>query len=200
MSMRRPAYFVNNGGNGYGNMIETPDAPHPGTPIDIGAERCDPNTESNRYASFARKYPPWQVMPWDGVEFDELHQINTPLNNGVETVIFSFQIPKGYDGVVYGIYNDYTGPGFVNFSGDLTWRIRRGPPGLLGQVVRNFGNIQSVMGSLAQPRTFNGGILAISEQFYTYTVTHAAASGLAVVGTFIAACLKGYYWPRGVAR
>lgn len=142
------------------------------------------------------KHKPWLEMPEEGKPFDRLLTILTPLNNGVETIIFTYQVPDGMDGVIKGVYNQYTGPGFVEGSGDLTWRIRVGLQGLAGRPVLGYSNILTTMGSLFIARTVEGGIIVRSGDWITYTVTNAPASAIPIAGTFINACVKGWFWPK----
>jgi hypothetical protein len=142
-------------------------------------------------------YPssPWIDMPEDGVPFDEVRFIDTPAANGVETVIFTAQLPTGYRGVIKYYHHHFQGPGFNEGSGDLIWRIRQGPPGTAGRTVRNFGDMRSTRGSLQQPRIIPGGILLDLNDFMTYTVTHAVGSPIIPGGTRIFATLSGWFWP-----
>lgn len=142
---------------------------------------------------------PWSEMPPGGLPFDEFQSIVTPAANGTETVVLQFQVPFGYDGIVLGVMNIFTGPGFVEGSGSLTWRIRVGQPSLQGRPQLNYSNIINTMGSLSQPREVHGGIQIISGQFLEYSVTHALLSPIVPAGTRIVCNIAGYYWPRGAS-
>jgi len=140
---------------------------------------------------------PWSEMPPGGLPFDPFGSITTPAANGTETVALQFEVPYGYDGIITGIANAFTGPGFVEGSGDLTWRIRVGQPNLQGRPQRNYSSIQQSMGSVEQPREVPGGIQVVSNQFIEYSVVHAIGSPIVPAGTRIICNIQGYYWPRG---
>jgi hypothetical protein len=140
---------------------------------------------------------PWSEMPPGGLPFDEWDSIVTPANNGIETVVLQFQIPFGYDGIILGVSNLFTGPGFVQGSGDFIWRIRIGSPSLQGRPQRNYSDIRVTLGSFQSPREVYGGIQVASEQFVEYSVTHAATSPIIPGGTRIVCNIAGFYWPRG---
>jgi hypothetical protein len=140
---------------------------------------------------------PWIEMPPGGEPFDEFASIVTPNANGTETLVLTFTIPYAYDGIVLGVFNGFTGPGFVEGSGNLIWRIRLGQASLLGKPVRNYNNIRVTLGSLAQARSVQGGILVQSGQIVQYSVTHAIGSPIVPAGTRIICNITGFYWPRG---
>lgn len=140
---------------------------------------------------------PWLEMPPGGFPFDEFASIDTPAANGVETLVLQFAIPFGCDGVVLGIANVFTGPGFVEGSGNLTWRIRVGAASLQGSPQLNYANIINTLGSAQTPREVQGGIIVTSGQYLTYSVIHALGSPIIPGGTRILCNIQGYYWPRG---
>lgn len=140
---------------------------------------------------------PWSEMPPGGLPFDPFDSIVTPNANSVETLVLQFQVPFGYDGIVLGVTNLFTGPGFVEGSGNLIWRIRIGSPNLQGRPQRNYSDIRNTLGTLAQPREVHGGIAIVSGQFLEYTVTHALGSPIVPAGTRIICNIAGFYWPRG---
>lgn len=142
---------------------------------------------------------PWIEMPPGGEPFDEFASIVTPNANGVEILVLSFDIPFAYDGIILGVFNGFTGPGFVEGSGNLIWRIRVGQANLQGKPVRNYNNIRNTLGSLAQARSVQGGILVQSGQIVQYTVTHAIGSPIVPAGTRIICNIAGFYWPRGTS-
>jgi hypothetical protein len=140
---------------------------------------------------------PWAEMPPGGEPFDVIESIQTPPANGVETVVLQYLIPFGFDGVILGIANYFTGTGFVESSGDLIWRIRRGIPGIGGSTVRNYSAITTTMGSPLGTREVFGGILVTSEDYITYTVTNRAGGPIIPSNNRIVCNIAGFYWPRG---
>lgn len=142
---------------------------------------------------------PWVEMPPGGIPFDPFAAITTPAANGVETEVLQFKVPYGYDGIINGITNLFTGPGFVEGSGDLIWRIRVGQPQLQGRPQRNYSSIRQTMGDLTSPREVPGGIRIIADQFVEYSVVHSLGSPIVPAGTRIICNIQGYYWPRGAS-
>ncbi len=139
--------------------------------------------------SYLYEKPPYLVMPPEGRQYQEINSIALPANNGTDTVVTTFKVPTGYDGVITSIVNMYTGAGFVEGSGNLTWRIMVGR-----RWGRNLGSIQTTLGSLTSPcPLFRGGIRVCSQQVCTYYVNHAVASALA--GGRIVCAFFGWFYP-----
>ncbi len=67
---------------------------------------------------------PLHRIPEEGREFHKYGAIGVPAAPSVDTQIFQFRVPLGYDGILYGVLCKYVGPGFVNGSGDLIWRFQ----------------------------------------------------------------------------
>jgi len=142
----------------------------------------------HKYAS-----PPWQKMPSQGKRFG--HPSSIPLASavlGVDTVVQSFIVPYGYDGVIAAPVNEYTGMGFAEGSGDLIWRIR-----INQHYVKDYGNIQTTLGSTIQPwYNANSQILLQSGQLVQYLVNRSVGSIGNLNGGRIICGLWGWYWPR----
>jgi hypothetical protein len=133
--------------------------------------------------------PPYLIMPPQGRQYQEINSIPLPPNNGLDVLVTEFFVPTGYDGVITSVTNFYTGAGFVEGSGDLTWRIQVGL-----RWARNFGNIETTLGSLASPcPLFRGGLRLTAEQRVRYFVNHAAGSGLA--GGRVICAFFGWFYP-----
>jgi len=137
-------------------------------------------------------------IPQNGIPYYEVNGIATPAAGAAETVVVSFAIPPGTRGVITGLLNLYTGPGFIDTSGNLIWRIRIGAANVNGAPARNFGQITWTNGNLTSGPV---GIQGISDGVYSgaiveFTITHVAGSPLPPgPGTRIVCGLKGYYWP-----
>lgn len=140
--------------------------------------------------------PPWIKMPPDGSPFDERAAIATPAAGGAETVILQFRVPEGHDGVILGIHCGFTGPGFNQGSGDLTWALKKGPPGIIGEPVRNYGRILFSLGTIQENRQVHGGILIRGNDYIVISVIHSALSPIIPGGTSCTAALAGYYWGK----
>ena len=134
--------------------------------------------------------PPWLVQPPQGRQFSEVNTIALPAPDGLEYLVTQFKVPTGYDGVITSVVNLYTAAGFVEGSGDLTWRVRIGR-----RWARNFGNVTTTMGSLTSPcPLFRGGWRVSTNQTIQYFVNHSPLSGLA--GGRIVCAFFGWFYPQ----
>lgn len=132
--------------------------------------------------------PPWLRMPPDGRQYQEIGSISTPAADGNNYSVHSFKVPTGYDGVITSVANFYTGAGFVEGSGDIVWRM------LIGRAwCRNFGNIETTLGSLTSPcPLFRGGVRIYSEQVVNYYVNIPIGSPIA--GGRIVCAFFGWFY------
>jgi len=135
------------------------------------------------------RQPPHMVMPSNAQPFQLIHTIPLPAANGIDTTVLSFTVPQGFDGVITSITHGYTGTGFVNGSGDLTWRIRVGL-----RWARDLGNVTVQLGTLETPyQIYRGGILLKDSQRVRYIVNHSTSSSLS--GGRIWCAAFGWYYP-----
>ena len=135
--------------------------------------------------------PPWVKMPGQGKRFGHPSSITLPAADGADHLVQSFIVPYGYDGVIVAPVNLYTGQGFEEGSGVLTWRIK-----LNMRWVKDYGNIQTTIGSLTQPYyNANSQILLLSGQLVQYFVNRQAGD-LSLNGGRIICGLWGWFWPR----
>jgi hypothetical protein len=135
--------------------------------------------------------PPWQVQPANGRRIQQTAAITLPAE-GTETTVLTYRVPVGWDGVVFSVVNLFTGAGFNEASGDITWRVRVNQWWLKG-----LNEITTTMGSLEFPYQLEGGgYRLLSGQDVTYTATlGAGASGrLAPTGRILCA-LSGWIYP-----
>jgi hypothetical protein len=138
------------------------------------------------------KDPPWVKMPMQGKRFSKIVSIPLPANNGLETLVGSFLVPMGMDGVGVSVIFNYTGQGFAEGSGDLTFRLK-----LNQHYVKDYGNIQTSIGSLVTPYNVNSGqILLKSDQLVSFWVNASVASAGNLNGGRVIAALFGWYYPR----
>lgn len=134
--------------------------------------------------------PPYLVQPPQGRQFSEINSIALPAADGLDYLVASFRVPTGYEGVITSVVNLYTGAGFVEGSGDLTWRVRLGR-----RWARNFGQVLTTMGSLTSPcPLFRGGWRTSTNQVVEYYVNHSVLSGLA--GGRIVCGFFGWHYPQ----
>ena len=136
--------------------------------------------------------PPWIKMPAQGQRFQQTSSIPLPAANGIDTLVLSFLVPNGYDGVGLTLIQNYTGANFNEGSGYLTWRIQ-----LNQRYPKNLGSMQTSMGSFLTPYPINAGQLLLqSDQLVQYFVNRSTtAAGL--LGGRIICSIWGYWYPRG---
>lgn len=136
--------------------------------------------------------PPWVKMPPQGKRFGHPSSIALPPADAVDYVVQSFLVPTGYDGVIAAPVNIYTGMGFAEGSGDLTWRIK-----INLRWAKDYGAITTSLGSLTQPYyNANSQILLQSGQLVQYLVNRSVASLGNLNGGRIIVGLWGWFWPR----
>ena len=139
------------------------------------------------------KDPPWVKMPPQGKRFSYIQSIPLPVANyGVDQLILSYRVPLGYDGVINYIVLGYTGQGFQDGGGDLTWRLQ-----LNERYVKNFGNTLWQIGTLnSGPISPNCNIIVQSNQLVQIFVNVAATAAADLLGGRVLASTWGYHWPR----
>jgi hypothetical protein len=135
------------------------------------------------------KDPPWLKMPPEGRQYQEINSIVTPAADSTDYTVTEFKVPTGYDGVITSIANFYTGVGFVEGSGDIVWRVQIG-----NAWCRNFGNIETTLGSLTSPcPLFRGGVRVYSNQTIRYSTS--IPIGSLIAGGRIVCAVFGWYYP-----
>lgn len=136
-----------------------------------------------------RDTPPTAQMPVNGQRLDEMGNIPLPANNGVDTVVLQYRVPRGYKGIIVSLVNDWTGTTFVDGSGDLTWRLQ------INQMwVPSLGNVKYQYGSLQNRYAMEGAyIKLVAGDVVTCYVNHAVGSAL--TGGNIFAGFGGYIYP-----
>lgn len=159
-----------------------------------------PNPAPNEYVEFGGISVPveeetpvrqsWWLDPPPGFRpFDYQASIAVPAAP-TETTVLTMLADTSFGGVLHGIVCCFVGTGFVEGSGDLTWRllINGNPHDGYGQVIVSLGqpNFQEVV---------RGGIIFMPRDTITVTVTNinpALATGRTVVR------LAGYKVPESV--
>jgi hypothetical protein len=142
-----------------------------------------------------RKYdsPPWVKMPVQGKRFSYINSIPLPVSGyGTDQLVLSFLVPLGWDGVINYVVQNYTGQGFQEGSGDLTWRLQ-----LNERYVKNLGSTTMQIGTLTSgPISPNTSIVVLSNQLVQYFVNVAASAAADLNGGRIIASCWGWFWPR----
>lgn len=115
---------------------------------------------------------------------------------GADQLVFDERVPLGYDGVLIAVTNFWGGTGFVEASGDITWRVK-----IDRRFVPFFDSIVTTMGSLSVPFDVQGqGIPIFSGQLVQYYANFLAGSeGRLNVGGQTVCAVTGYIWPREIA-
>lgn len=117
--------------------------------------------------------------------------ITTPTTVSGNNVVVQFQVPVGYFGLLLGVYNIYTGTGFVQGSGDIVWRIKIG-----GRWLRNFGNQLFSQGDLANPFPLMASDTLMPGELVQFIVSVPNTSGGIQVGASNILCgLQGWFYP-----
>lgn len=139
-----------------------------------------------------KKYtdPPWVKMPQQGKRYSYINSIALPTDDGADHLVTSFRVPLGYDGCIVSVVQSYTGQGFSEGDGSLTWRLQ-----LNQRWVKNYGNTTVQIGSLITPYNVNSGqIILLSNQLVQYFVS--VAPGASLMGGRVICALFGWFWPR----
>jgi hypothetical protein len=141
---------------------------------------------------YAEDDPPWIKMPQQGRRYQEINTV--PLGTFVlntDLAVVTFQCPIGYDGVIIGNTNRFLGPGFVEGSGDIEWRIQ-----LSRRYAPDYGLILTSLGDLTMPTGFaGGGIRIYSNQVIRYIARVTNFAALDPNGRILCA-LYGWFYPR----
>lgn len=129
--------------------------------------------------------------PAASIPFRKVGAIPTPLP-GPDSVVLDFQVPAGYDGLLTGCFNVYTGPGFLEGGGDIEWRI------LVNKVYAvQLGRILVTLGSQAAAYPIDGGIQIQSGQRIRYLVNVPNLSGgILPINSQIVCGLEGLFYAR----
>lgn len=133
---------------------------------------------------------PWIDEPSGSNPFDEQYGIDLPAV-GISAIVLSYLVPDGYDGVIKYISNNVNFGGFVQFSGDIVWRLL-----INKRPVRNFSNVLATKGTIEQGRAISP-LRIYSGNLVEWEVTHVANGVLAgqVICSF-----TGYIYPaKGVS-
>lgn len=146
-----------------------------------------------------RPYPnrPWIDMPKEGRRFRPISTLPVAgLFDDFDHVVLSERVPLGYDGVITDVVCEVTAPGatgFVEGSGDVTWRLAAD-----NRYLRDMGNLTVTVGSLITPSPIpRGGLLVYSHNLIQFIVNlTAAAQGNINPNARIVCSITGWWWPR----
>lgn len=113
---------------------------------------------------------------------------------GTDQLVFSDRMSAGYDGLIILLSNVWNGTGFVEFSGDITWRVkidRRFIP-FYDTILGTLSNLSVTAGEVV-----GQGIQVFSGQLVQYYVNFAVGSTDRLNSGGKTQCaISGYKWPR----
>jgi hypothetical protein len=135
--------------------------------------------------------------PEGAIPFNPTGAIALPTAASGDSVILTFRVPWGYDGVILGQYHGYY-PSivlpvqFIEGSGDIAWRLS-----IASRFAKDCGNVLVSFGSVQNMSPVAGGLQIRSENVIQYLVAAPNPSGIlnAGQGTVVAG-LHGWMWPR----
>ncbi len=130
--------------------------------------------------------------PKGAIPFRKVGTVPTPLAASGDVIVLDFEVPEGYDGLLSGLFNVYTGPGFAEGGGDIQWRIR------VNKVYAvQLGQILVTLGSRQQSYPIEGGIQIQSGQHIQYIVNVPNLSGgILPLATQIVCGLEGLFYAQ----
>lgn len=134
----------------------------------------------------------WVDIPHGGRIFNPQAAIPLPDPTAGDVVIFQFNVPTGYDGMILGQYNTLSVP-FAQGAGDIVWRISSS-----SRYLRDRGNITVAFGTTRKLNPVPGGLLIRSGALIQFIVNASNAGGsLPAPGSiYVLAGLHGILWPR----
>jgi hypothetical protein len=117
--------------------------------------------------------------------------VQAPLAIG-DVEVLNFEVPPGYDGLIAGLFNVYTGPGFQDGNGDIEWRL------LINRTYAvHLGRIMVSLGGQDQPYPVDGGIFIQSGTRIRYIVNVPNLSGgILPLASQIVCGLEGLFYAR----
>ncbi len=147
--------------------------------------RCQPNCDPS--------FRPFNQMPANGRRFQEVGTLALPADDGADNLVLQIRVPHGYDGVLLTRSHQYTGTGFQEGGGDLTWRLQNN-----FRWFRDDGAVTITQGRLNQAYDLEGGgHLLGSNQVIRYFVNVAVGAAARLVGGQIICALSGWFYPLG---
>lgn len=188
------------GGNEYDDCLDSEYQAWKAFLASGGLRQCSPQGRK-KYTT-----PPWVSMPAEGRRFRPISV--SPLTdfqtlgvfNATDVICLQMRVPLGYDGVISDVVFNFTGSGFIEGSGDITWRLSAdylldstGVP--TARWLRDMGEVTTSLGSLTQPSPVpRGGLRVYSNDLVTVWANVAAAAVIAN-GNIITS-IAGWVYPR----
>jgi hypothetical protein len=142
---------------------------------------------------------PWTAMPKEGRRFKPISTllVSTAIPfTGLDIPVLSTRVPVGYDGVISDVVCEITAngaTGFVDGSGDITWRLQAD-----NRFLRDMGNLKVTVGSLVTPSPVPRGMLRVySHDLIQFLVNFAVGAEARInPNAFIVCSVTGWFYPR----
>jgi hypothetical protein len=141
-------------------------------------------------------WEPTHAIPDQGKEFLKQTAVQLPTPGSGDVKLLEFDVPLGYDGIMYALLQQFAGGGFENASGDLTWRLQ-----INRRWVKNMAQMTTQLGDYSGWLQLDEYIRLNSLQTVSYWVNVAAGAGarLDLAGRVIVG-LAGWYYPLQLLR
>ena len=144
-------------------------------------------------------HKPWIAMPKEGRRFKPINYVTIASAipfTGLDIPVLDVYVPNSYDGVITDVVCGITAPGATGFlegSGDITWRLSAN-----GRFLRDMGNIQSSLGSLVTPSPVpRGGLRVFSRNRIIFSVALAVGAEAVINPAGRIVCsITGWWYPR----
>jgi hypothetical protein len=131
------------------------------------------------------------MFPRQGREFWRRGAVPTPLAITGDVAVVTMEVPTGYNGLIYGVSCNYSGPAFVDGNGDLEWRLGIGPVW-----ARDMGRVLFEFGSPEQPLQLSDHIKVRGGQRLRWIVNAPNAGGTVTpLTTLITCAIQGWVYP-----
>lgn len=102
---------------------------------------------------------PWVDMPAGGESFRQLSGNNILLPAvSAQIVVVTFTVPRGKNGVITVLANQFTGGGWTEGTADLIWRLQAD-----GMPFPNYNSMNASLGSLSAPQDLRGDPIRLYE-------------------------------------
>lgn len=132
---------------------------------------------------------PWIAMPSGGEPFRYPNQAAVSLGAvGSDTVVVSFAVPRGKNGDITIISNQFVGGGWTEGSGGLVWRID-----VNGVAVQGYNSILASIGSMSNPADLRLGPIRIRENDFVRLILNNVS--VAQASQYLLGQLGGYFYP-----
>ncbi len=142
---------------------------------------------------------PWTAMPKEGRRFKPISTL--PVSSaipftGLDVPVLTTRVPVGYDGVISDVVCEIVAngaTGFLDGSGDITWRLAQDK-----RYLRDMGNLKVQVGSLTNPSPVPRGMLRVySHDLLQFFVNFLPGAEVRINPNAIIVCsITGWFYPR----